>query len=205
MLSDDFMAALEEMGIPLLEQPIFYHAPIGIRFAIGGEEPVYLEGSCKPNPAYLSGALFRAEEIYQHLPAPPDILCIELWQDGRRLTEMQCIAELCQKTGLREPEERQCIPFQEGYRLRLFWDLRRHPLDTAALLLEIIKADIGGYRPLVSNTYFMDTKNAVLFHLYDDRGADLTAKDREILRPIFRQFREWILEYDRERIEKLFL
>lgn len=209
MLSDVFLTALEKMGIPALEQPIFYHAPNGIRFAIGGEGPVYLKHCSMPNPTYILGAVYRAEQIYKHLPEMPDILCIELWQDERNLTGRERIAELCKKTELKEPKEWQRIFFQEegrkGWKLRLFWDLRAFPFKAEKLLREIIHADIGGYRPLVSNVYFVDTRNIVLFHLYDDRGADLIAGDRETLRPIFEQFREWILEYDRERIEKLFL
>ena len=72
------------------------------------------------------------------------------------------------------------------------------------LLREIIKADIGGYSALVSNVYFADTHDFVLFHLYDDRGTDLVAADRELLRPIYERVNSWILEYDRDRINEIF-
>jgi len=72
------------------------------------------------------------------------------------------------------------------------------------LLKEIIKADIGGCGALASSVYFLDKTNFVLFHLYDDRGLDLVAADKELLRPIFEHFNNWILDYDKEQINKTF-
>lgn len=123
------------------------------------------------------------------------------------MEEADCRA-LC-GNGAAQPDEYQCIAdTEEGgeqLRLRLFWNLHGFSFSPESLLEKIILADIGGCKLLVSNVYFVDSQNAVLFHLYDDRGADLIAADREILRPIFERFCNWILEYDRERIEAAFL
>lgn len=208
MLQDTFMEVLKQAGIPFLEQPVFYHAPVGIRFAIGGDEEVYQQ-DFTPNPLYVSGALSRAVRIYNHLPAVPDLLCIDLWPNEKTEGWRERIAGLCAETELPQPDECQCIAdTEEGgeqLRLRLFWNLRGFSFSPESLLEKIILADIGGCKLLVSNVYFVDSQNAVLFHLYDDRGADLIAADREILRPIFERFCNWILEYNRERIEAAFL
>ena len=39
MLAKRFEDILHKLGMAELEQPLFYHAPVGIRFEIGGEEP----------------------------------------------------------------------------------------------------------------------------------------------------------------------
>lgn len=88
--------------------------------------------------------------------------------------------------------------------LQLYWDLERIWFTPDRLLQEVIKADIGGYNGFVSNVYFADTHNSILFHLYDDRGADLVAADIEILRPIYEKFNRWILDYDLEKIDAIF-
>lgn len=42
-LSHKFAFAIREIGMKELKHPIFYNAPIGIRFEIGGNEGVYLK------------------------------------------------------------------------------------------------------------------------------------------------------------------
>jgi hypothetical protein len=40
--------------------------------------------------------------------------------------------------------------------------------------------------------------------MYDDRGLDIIAADKETLRPIYLTFNNWILEHDRKEIDKQF-
>ena len=59
MLAKRFEHILHELGMAGLEHPLFYHAPVGIRFKIGGEEPIYLDrraAKLKTNPACSGGA-----------------------------------------------------------------------------------------------------------------------------------------------------
>ncbi len=58
MLAKRFEHILHDLGMAGLEHPLFYHAPVGIRFKIGGEEPIYLDrraAKLKTNPAYVGG------------------------------------------------------------------------------------------------------------------------------------------------------
>jgi len=53
MLAGKFQKAITGLGMERLEHPLFYHAPVGLRFEIGGEEPIYLDrgaGEGKNNP-----------------------------------------------------------------------------------------------------------------------------------------------------------
>ena len=43
-----------------------------------------------------------------------------------------------------------------------------------------------------------------LYHLYDDRGLDILGGSRELLLPLYHQFNDWILEYNLEKIDRLF-
>ncbi|MNL16190.1 hypothetical protein D3C87_1372190 [compost metagenome] len=52
--------------------------------------------------------------------------------------------------------------------------------------------------------YFINIDTKLIFHMYDDRGLELIAADKESLRPIYQKYNEWILNYDREKIETLF-
>jgi hypothetical protein len=104
-LSDAFNQTVLKIGMDKLESPIFYNAPIGIRFEIGGQEPIYLSTSSEK---------------------------------------------------------------------------------------------------LVSSTYLIDSHSTILFHLYDDRGLDVVAANKESLRSLYERFNVWILDYDRKKIDLLF-
>ncbi|RKE56016.1 uncharacterized protein DUF3885 [Sphingobacterium detergens] len=41
--------------------------------------------------------------------------------------------------------------------------------------------------------------------MYNNRGLDLVATNIETLKPIDENLKDWILDYDRAQIEKLFL
>lgn len=88
--------------------------------------------------------------------------------------------------------------------MHLYWNLNKIDFSPDALLREIIKADLGGISALVSSVYFANTEAVYLYHVYDDRGADLVAESKETLRPLYHDFNQWILDYDRKKIEILF-
>jgi hypothetical protein len=54
-------------------------------------------------------------------------------------------------------------------------------------------------------TYFINIDKKLIFHMYDDRGLDLTSADVETLRPIYQMHNDLILEYDRKEIDKQFI
>lgn len=212
-LADIFSNALHVIGMRELKHPIFYNAPIGIRFEIGGNENVYLNSGnadeCTVNPEYISASLNRAKTIYENLPHSPSIMRIDGYVHDETAVP-NVISSVCKATEFPQPHEQTVVSFQWDEddeiisQIQLYWDLKRIIFSPEKLLQEIIKADIGGHSMLVSNVYFMNADDFVLFHLYDDRGADLVAADKELLRPIFKRFNKWILDYDKEQINKIF-
>ncbi|WP_175428254.1 DUF3885 domain-containing protein [Bacillus solimangrovi] len=60
-------------------------------------------------------------------------------------------------------------------------------------------------QPYVSQScYIINTSTNTIFHMYDDRGLDLFANDIEEIRPVYDQYSEWILDYDRKEIDEYF-
>ncbi len=210
-LFEHFYSTLYSIGMESLKHPVFYNAPIGIRFKIGGEEDVYMKENSSNEytyaPDYVLAALKRAETIYTNLPCSPHILRIDGYPD-EEVSAQELIFDICNAAGLPQPHEQVSMFLQceEDVitQLQLYWDLRKASFRSEILLREIIKADIGGYSGFASSVYFADTKNSVLFHLYDDRGADLVAARKDTLYPVFEQFGDWILDYDRDRINSIF-
>lgn len=52
--------------------------------------------------------------------------------------------------------------------------------------------------------YFINLTKKVIYHLYDDRGCDILAADKETIRFLYEEYNDWILDYDRDEIDTLF-
>ena len=52
--------------------------------------------------------------------------------------------------------------------------------------------------------YFVNIDKKLIFNTYDDRGVDIVAAEKETLRPIYEKFNNWLLDYDRKEMDKLF-
>ena len=186
MLAGKFQKAITGLGMERLEHPLFCHAPVGIRFEIGGEEPIYLDRSAaklKTNPAYVQGALDRAAAIYRALPAVPDLLRIDGYPDEEPAESR--LAVIRQRVGLPVPDEQ--LPATEldedgdtHAQVQFYWDLSKISFQPELLLREIILGDIGGWNGFVSSVYLAGL-GPFLYHLYDDRGLDVLGSSRELL------------------------
>jgi len=56
--------------------------------------------------------------------------------------------------------------------------------------------------PVVS--FMTDFEAGVMLHVYDDRGMDVRALDRDAIEPLYRRFDHWLLDYDRPRMAAAF-
>lgn len=52
--------------------------------------------------------------------------------------------------------------------------------------------------------FFINIDRKLIFHMYDDRGLDIIASDVEQLRPIYNKYDSWLLESNREKMDRLF-
>lgn len=146
MLAKRFEHILHDLGMAGLEHPLFYHAPVGIRFKIGGEEPIYLDrraAKLKTNPAYVQGALDRAAAIYRALPAVPDLLRIDGYPDEEPAESLLTVIR--QRVGLPVPDEQLSATEQDEdgdthAQVQFYWDLSKISFQPELLLREITSA-----------------------------------------------------------------
>ncbi|MEH6944336.1 DUF3885 domain-containing protein [Bacillus sp. JJ722] len=59
------------------------------------------------------------------------------------------------------------------------------------------------YRPGY-DIYFLNVTKKMIYHLYDDRGCDVIASNKENLFSLYKELNNWILDYDRKQIDQLF-
>ena len=83
-----------------------------------------------------------------------------------------------------------------------FWDV-----NCLNLLVWISYQDFFGLKlnPRIGEeVYFLNLSRNLIFHMYDDRGLDIIASDKNTLKPIYDKYNKWILNYDREKIDMVF-
>ncbi|MFR1086057.1 MAG: DUF3885 domain-containing protein [Bacteroides cellulosilyticus] len=176
---------------------------MGIRFRIGGEETIYLDG--KINSDYVQGALDRRCDLPE--PSESTRYPTDRWI-SRKETDESVLTMVRKMSGLPVPQEQEASAGldEDGdahRQIRFYWDLRRVLFCPEQLIREIILGDIGGWSGFTSNVYLAGP-GPYLYHLYDDRGLDVLGSSQELLLPLYRQFHSWILEYDLEQIDRLF-
>lgn len=73
-------------------------------------------------------------------------------------------------------------------------------------LLWLALASDLGIRPAAigSKTWLVDFDNAIILHAYDDRGLDIVAMDAQVLQPVYDTFKAWLLDYDRQKMDRVF-
>lgn len=205
-----FKKVISSFGMEEIIKPVFYNSKIAIRFNIGDNgHDAYIHRKNKKmsvNLDYITACLERALKIYNKLKTTPDLLMIEGYLSKGESTE-EFVSLAMSAVDLPRPDEINSEIIyddeDEFTHLFLFWELK--DFCPEKLLKEIILADLDGVNSfLVSSVYLVSTKDNVLFYLYDDRGADLVADEKEKISHIYDELNDLILDYDRERIDGIF-
>jgi hypothetical protein len=200
-----------------LTPPLFYNWPIGIRFELGTDQ----EGR-----TYDEVVLNRASILYEAAFGPSDLGFIVSGQmqhtsirrggvrmrHGRHRTHCGNVFQLSKtySLGLGGPAGRE----------RLITDEDNDTRQTTTLRWAEIAPRRIGYKPILQakanddyhlrqprtddRVYFVNRTRNIILHMYDDRGLDLIARHRGDLQAIYDAYKSWALDYDRERIERVF-
>ena len=85
-------------------------------------------------------------------------------------------------------------------------DIRYKPLLTAISYEDFPHPSqiLKGFPRNGIDIYFINVTRKMIYHLYDDRGCDIIASNKEDLRSLYEDLNDWILDYDREQIDQLF-
>jgi Domain of unknown function (DUF3885) len=177
-----------------LDPGLFYRWPVGIRFALGVE-------------AFRE----RAPKLYEAVFAPKDA-CVVISQNWREETSLSPqYFPVFALPGLFDSElepQRLNITTQENDEpntSRLKWvELPARSFRYVAAFEGIANADLGQSPSVSGRVYFLNPASAVIMHMYDDRGLDMIAARTEALLPVYKAYKNWVLDFDRERIAKAF-
>jgi len=70
-------------------------------------------------------------------------------------------------------------------------------LNNKELLQAISYTDFPSNKHRIQfETFIINISKKIIFHMYDDRGLDVTASDKKSLAPIYHKHKNWLLDYD---------
>ena len=72
------------------------------------------------------------------------------------------------------------------------------------LIQSISNQDFARKPKVNGSLYLLNLTKETLFHMYDDQGCDVYSFGKEKLLPLYSNFRNWILDYDRRQIDQQF-
>ncbi len=211
MLLERTFHTLKKIGNERLQLPIFYESPIALRFETGDPTLNIFLDEGHLNPRYLRSALWRTSFLYEKT-APFDTLLWVLYRTSDADADIRELLEsFCRLTHLPSPaevyqQETTDAAGEPMTRIFLFWDMEETPPKIAPLLSAIMESDFKGlgFRELSSAVFFFDTTRHLLFHPYDDRGADVAGETTEKIRFLYADCQNWLLDYDIERMRNTF-
>lgn len=188
-----------------LRPPLFYDWDIGIRFKLGV--------NIQENRHYMRDVYHRAIALFRALHEDDETICIvaNVHNFGRTQKSPTLSKYIRDKSVLYQLQHRtipyvfpednedgkwtteqfrlECKPFEIHYRL---------------LLQAICNQDMGLKPNMHHDVFFININRQTIFHVYDDRGCDVIATSPESIRTVYKTYNDWILDYDREKIEEVF-
>lgn len=196
-----------------LRPPLFYNGDIGIRFKLGVN---YDCTNIYENCPYLEGVYNRAITLFQSLHSKTDDMYIVVdvndYADGETFKHKLNIFSKYVKRSLIYLSYRkiQSLMFSEDDEDRVYKTHRYtlkckvSDLKYIPMIKAICNQDMGIKPRIFHMVYFININKNTIFHIYDDRGCDVLATSPNTIRDMYHTYNDWILDYDRNKIDKVF-
>ena len=210
MISDPIKTIDTAFGWRGFPGGMFYHAPFGLRFELGGE----LEG-----PLRFLHALDRARTVASSLFLDSDTLVaiVSVYGEERATRRQSAAIRQLEQIGFRHPfgtpakvaENDQDHIAEFGGDLYRYWYAAQFTNDEAsvtALLWASIarEMDIRPKARWIDTIHIADIHKRLALTAYDDRGMDVIGPTGSALSSIYREFNSWLLDYDRAEMDAKF-
>ena len=180
---------------------VFYEFPVGIRFETGiGDDSQTWENNARQRSKTIFNELFLADDrIY---------ILVNDFDD-----DLDDLAKGVMKTVrsfLNDVDNEHSYPFTSQINpefkcRRYLFKIQVKDIESQGLIDEIINADLYGSSWINGAVYFINPRNHVILRLYSSEGLDVITDDKDYLKWVYEKYNDWVLDYDRERIDEVFL
>ncbi|WP_216831413.1 DUF3885 domain-containing protein [Alkalihalobacterium elongatum] len=193
--------------------PLFYSWEIGLRFELGVN---YDSDNVYVNCPYLQGVYERAITLFQSLHSSDDDLFIVVdvndYADGEAFKhKLNVFHKYVNDKSVLYKLQKNTIPYIYPEDDDGIWKTHRFCLKCklsdiqyTPMLKAICNQDMGIKPNIFHSVYFINIDRKTIFYIYDDRGCDLLASSTETIRDVYEKYNDWILDYDRNRIDDIF-
>ncbi len=195
-----------------LRKPLFYSWDLGLRFD--------LQFGKTNTDEYFEEVTRRASEIFQTVFDNYDnvlLVFMDYKYKRRKIRFSNFIfkqIDIIKKTEITYSKEQRLYEPDDKFDIRniAIVELTSDRMNYKNILRAIGHTDFSSRKPRLDNNWFFTSKEVyfinidkkLIFHMYDDRGLDIISADKEALRLIYKKHNDWILDYDREQIDKQF-
>jgi len=200
-----------------LERPLFYNCPYGLRFEIGpANVEIWNEDNKSPNSEYFDLAFERAMSVFNASFETTDEieLSYQIFSDGRRRIKKRGFIfnqiSNIEKSKIEFSSHRDIYPDDLDYKSEC-WKrvtisgITAADVNSEQILSAAINTDFGTRKPQIrGECYIINKTKRLVLNLYDDRGMDVVSTDKEALQALYKSHNKMILDYDREKIDKVF-
>lgn len=197
-----------------LRPPLFYNGDIGIRFKLGVN---YDCTNIYENCPYLEGVYNRAITLFQSLYSKTDDMYIVVdvndYADGETFKhKLNIFSKYVKEKSDLFKLQKNTIPYvfpeddEDGlYKThRYTLKCKVSNLKYIPMIKAICNQDMGIKPRIFHMVYFININKNTIFHIYDDRGCDVLATSPNTIRNMYHTYNDWVLEYDRNKIDKVF-
>ena len=193
----------QTFGIETFPLGIFYEFEFALRFELGGEQ----FGVNQPIRRFLK-AHERASSIANTAFADPtDVVAfIESWGSSEGpesdFSRLKLVLPEVRRNNFEEHRR-----YEENEEYPEFWHVA--PISDAWQTRELLWLDIAAEMAIQPasdnhNTWLVDFEQKIILNAYDDRGLDIISTEKATLQPIYDKFGDWLLGYDREKMDAVF-
>jgi len=197
-------------GLPL-ESPLFYNAPIGIRFELG------VDYGNVEQAAYLANVQLRSAMIFDEIFDEDSniLLVINSFRSVEPYFDMNQGEEVfpkyiknknilsnldCVETDVLDEETRDLCGTSRQYILKC----KKKDIDYNRIVIAKSHMDFV-IEPYISDeVFFINTDKHIIYYMYNDYGLDVVSEAVRSLIDIYIKFNNWILDYDRAKIQRIF-
>lgn len=195
-----------------LKSPLFYNAQVGIRFEAGGDIDV-------PEKR-VQQVKHRAVTLFDAVNQDNDdiyfVLFMDCW-DEQQVASFENDVLKVFETFISGLDVKQVCKKEQEYRykdrdedddtvtIRYCAKVKVQDLIIDNLIRAVANRTIGNeVSSIIGDIFLINKTKKIIFYLYDDRGFDIVAENKEMLMSIYEQYNDWILDFDRERIKEIF-
>lgn len=186
-------------GIEKFIHPLYYNFPIGLRFELG-------IAAIEDIDQYIDEVIRRICTIFSTTFAPEDktLLVFDTPPDKELKSALFGAQMQRVRTRIYSPFIDEADDEIDTFFYRYLYCMNSSNFPAEIIFKRIAGGEFAKNKCYSNSVYIFNLNKNILLHMYDDRGADLIAITKERLTPIYKTLNDWLLEYDRERMDRLF-